>query len=96
MKSTIRAFSRGLEFAAWENHNCAACANSGQDSYADGGEYHWGTCPMEDALTEACVADCQVDADLAQQYGWDLDQCCSAAPERCAKFRLDDRHGRRP
>ena len=87
---TMRPFHCGTEFADWENDNCAACRRSGQD---DEGEYHWGSCEMEDALTLACVGDGQwskclsiVPELLAIAHGWGNDPGYWTAPHRCEKW----------
>lgn len=81
----FKPFWSGIQFAGWEEVNCARCANSGQESAEQGGEYHWGTCAMEDALTEACIDDGNVDAALAAEYGFTAER----TPVRCAKWRSE-------
>jgi len=83
---TIRPFSCGTEFADWENHNCAQCANTGQQSMSEGGEYVWGTCELEDALTIACIGSGLVPELLAIEYGWGHDPGYWVAPPRCEKW----------
>lgn len=90
---TIRPFSCGIEFAIWEDHNCARCAHSGQDSDEDGGEYHWGSCEMEDALTVACVGIGLVPKPLARQFGWHEVDGRLVTPRRCGNW-VDDRRQR--
>lgn len=86
---TIRPFSSGTEFADWENANCARCSHTGQDAWKDGGEYHWGTCEMEDRLTEACIGDGQVPELLCIEHGWGNDPGYWVAPPRCEKWEAE-------
>jgi hypothetical protein len=90
----IRPFYCGSQFADWEDHSCARCASSGQDYAEDGGEYHWGTCEMEDALTEACIGSGSVEKGLAERHGFWYDENGTWwPPTQCTKWR-EDRHAR--
>lgn len=61
-----RPFCNGTDFMLWEDRNCARCSRSGQQP---DGEYLWGACPLEDALTEACVGSGRIPLALARAYG---------------------------
>lgn len=62
----VRPFGSGSEYAGWEDRNCARCRRSGQQP---DGDYVWGSCALEDALTEACIGDGRIPQALARAYG---------------------------
>lgn len=91
MSATFSPFSCGTEYMHWEDANCARCARSGQDLPEDGGEYHWGTCEMEDALRLASVGEL-VPKRLALQFGWREVDGRLLTPRRCGNWADDGRN----
>lgn len=69
VKSEVRPFSTGSQFADWEERNCNRCTKSYiNNASATEGE---GPCDIDNALTVAYIADGLVLHDIAVRMGWE-------------------------